>query len=124
NAALPTHLEQFARLGLDTFGGVQHHHGTVGGHEGAVGVLGEILVAGGVQQVDDVPFVRELQDGGGDRDAALCFKRHPVGDGTALVAAGTNAARQVNGVAVKQQLFGQCRFPSVRVGDNGEGAAG
>ena len=42
---------------------VDDHHGAVGGHQGAVGVLGEVLVAGGVQNVDAEAVILELHDG-------------------------------------------------------------
>ena len=53
----------------------------VGGHQGAVGVLGEVLVARGVQNVDAEALVLELHDRRGDGDAALLFNLHPVGGG-------------------------------------------
>jgi hypothetical protein len=49
---------------LDALAGVDDHEGGVHGGEHAVGVLGEVLVAGGVEQVDRAAAVVELQDGG------------------------------------------------------------
>ena len=46
-------LEELAGLGLDALGGVDHHEGGVDRGQHAVGVLREVLVAGGVEQVDD-----------------------------------------------------------------------
>ena len=46
---------------------------------GAVGVLREVLVAGGVQDVDAEALVLELHHGGGDGDAPLLLDLHPVG---------------------------------------------
>ena len=45
------HLHQFACLGLHALGTVHHDDGAVHGSQCAEGVLGEILVAGGVQDV-------------------------------------------------------------------------
>ncbi len=39
--------------GLDALGGAEHHHRGVGGGQHPVGVLGEVAVARGVEQVDD-----------------------------------------------------------------------
>ena len=39
-------LEQLPGLGLHALGAVDDHDGAVGGPEGAVGVLGEVLMAG------------------------------------------------------------------------------
>ena len=44
-------LEQLDGLGLDALGGVDDHDGGVGSHERTVGILGEVLVAGGVEDV-------------------------------------------------------------------------
>ena len=90
--ALAADLEQLERLGLDALGGVEHHHRGVGGGQHPVGVLGEVAVAGGVEQVDDAVAVGELQHGRGDRDAALLLELHPVGGGRAAAAAGLDRA--------------------------------
>jgi hypothetical protein len=87
DAALAADLEELAGLGLDALAGVDHHDGGVDGGEDAVGVLGEVLVARGVEQVDDAVAVFELQHGGADGDAALALQLHPVGGGGALVLA-------------------------------------
>ena len=83
--------KEFARLRLDAFGAVQHHDRTVDGHQRAIGVLAEILVAGRVQQVEQTAAILELQHGGGDGNPALLLDSHPVGDHLALVAPGAHA---------------------------------
>ena len=87
-AALAAHLEQLERLGLDALGRVEHHHRGVGGGQHPVGVLGEVAVARGVEQVDHAVAVGELQHGRGDRDAALLLQLHPVGRGRPATARG------------------------------------
>ena len=54
-------LEQLDGLGLNALG-VNDHDGGIRRHQGAVGVLTEVLVAGGVQNVDALALVVELQD--------------------------------------------------------------
>ena len=49
------HVEQLQGLRLDALGRVQHHDRGVGCRQHPVGVLGEVAVARGVQQVHDVP---------------------------------------------------------------------
>ena len=114
-------LEQLPGLGFHTLGTVDDHDGAVGGHQGTVGVLGEVLVAGSVQNVDAEAAVLELHDGGGDGDAALLLNLHPVGGGgpgtLALDLAGLG-----NGAAVEQEFFRQGRFTGVGVGDDCKGA--
>ena len=73
HAALAADLEELARLALDALAGVDDHDRRVDGRQHAVGVLGEILVAGRVEQVDAVAAVVELQHGGADRRCRACF---------------------------------------------------
>ena len=53
DAAVPADREQLHGLRLEALGGVDQHHRGVDRGEHPVGVLGEVGVAGGVQQVDD-----------------------------------------------------------------------
>jgi hypothetical protein len=122
HAAATADLEELAGLRLDAFGGVDDHEGGVHGGEHAVGVLGEILVAGGVEQVDRAAGVVELEDGRTDRDAALFLQLHPVGGGGALVLAVLDGAGEMDGVAVKQELLGQGRLARIGVRDDRKGA--
>ena len=134
--ALPVHLvdkgedgdvpqgtdpEEFSCLGLHALGGVDDHDGGVRRHEGAVGVLGEVLVARGVQDVDAVAIVLELHDGGGDGDASLLLNFHPVGGGGPGPLA-LDLARLGDGPAVEEELFREGGFARVGVGDDGEGS--
>ena len=52
NVAEPADLEELSRLGLDAFRGVDDHDGGIDRCQRAVGVLGKILVAGCVEQVE------------------------------------------------------------------------
>ena len=78
NAAHGAHAEQLFRLRLHALGRVNHHHRGVRRHQRAVGVLGKILVAGRVKNVDAAAVVFKLQHAGRNRDAALLFNFHPV----------------------------------------------
>ena len=71
-------FEEFPGLAFDALGGVEHHHGGVHCGEGAVGVLGEILVARRVEQVEDQAALLEGHDRGGDGDAAILLNLHPI----------------------------------------------
>ena len=57
DAAHAADLEELLGLRLHALGGVDQHHRAVGGGQRAVGVLAEVLVARGVEQVDRVPAV-------------------------------------------------------------------
>ena len=80
-------------------------------------------MAGGVEEVDGEAVVVELEDGGGDGDAALTLELHPVGGGGALVLAGGDGAGKLEGTAVEEELLGEGGLAGVGVGDDGEGAA-
>ena len=111
---------KLARLGLDAFARVDDHDGGVHGGEHAVGVLGEILVARGVEEVDAVARVIELQHSRGYADAALFFEFHPVARRRALFAAGRDAPGELHRAAVKQEFLGERGLARVRVADDGE----
>ena len=63
HAAPAADLEELAGLGLDALAGVDDHDHGIHRRQHAVGVLGEILVAGGVEEIDAVAVVIELQNG-------------------------------------------------------------
>jgi hypothetical protein len=115
-------FEQLDGLRFDALGGVDHHDGGVDGGEHAVGVLGEVLVARRVEQVDGVAAVVELHHRAGDRDAALLLHLHPVGGGVARALARLHRAGHQDGAAEQQQLLGQRGLAGVGVGNDGEGA--
>ena len=117
------YLEQLSGLGLHALGRVDDHDGGVGGHQGAVGVLREVLVARGVQDVDAVALILELHYRGGNGNAALLLNLHPVGGGRPGVLLALDLAGLGDSSAVEQELLRQGRLTGVRVGDDGKGAA-
>ena len=122
NVAQGADLKELARLRLDALGAVDDHHGAVRRHQRAVGILGKVLVARGVEDVDAVAAVLELHDRRGDGDAALLFDLHPVGGGGPGALA-LDLARLGDGPAVEQEFFGQRGFTGVRVRDDRKGPA-
>lgn len=117
------HLHELAGLLLHAFGHVDHDDHRVDGGEGAVGVLGEVLVARGVENIDLVGAVVEAHDRCGYRYAALLLYFHPVAGGGLLDLVALYGAGYVDGTAEKQQLFGESRFTGVGVRDDGERAS-
>ncbi len=113
-------FEELPRLGLDPFGGVDHHDHGVHRGQHPVGVLREILVARRVQQVDPVAVVVELQDRGADRNPALPLQLHPIGGGLPLVLPGRHRSRELDRAAVQQELLGQRGLAGVRMRDDRE----
>ena len=116
-------LEELDGLRLHALGRVDEHHGAVRRDEHAVGVLREVLVAGGIQNVDVEAVELKLHRRGGDGDAALLLDLHPVAGGVLIALAGLDGARRADGTRVEQQLLRQRRLARVGVGDDGERAA-
>ena len=113
-------LEQLARLRLDALGPIDDHDGAVRRHQCAVRVLGKVLMARRVQNVDAEALILKLHDRRRDRDAALLFDFHPVGHrGTGILLA-LDRARLRDGPAVEQKFFCQCGFTGVRVRNDRE----
>ncbi len=121
--AQPADFEQLDRLRLDALRRVDHHHRRVDGGQHAVGVLGEILVARRVEQVDRVAGVVELHHRARDRDAALLLDLHPVRRRVPRALARLDGAGHLDRAAEEQQLLGQRRLARVRVRDDRERAA-
>ena len=116
-------LKELARLGLNTLCGINDHNGTICSHQGAVGVLGEVLVSGGVKDVDAIAIVFKLHNRRGDRNTSFLFHFHPVGNGMAVGCLTLNRACGLNSTAVKQKLFGQCCLTRVRVRNDSKRAS-
>ena len=113
-------VEQLERLRLEALRRVEQHHRRVDGGEHAVGVLGEVAVAGGVEQVDHVVAVLELQHRGGDGDAALLLHLHPVRRDPLAARLAVHRARRVDGGGVQGERLGQGGLARVRVADHRE----
>ena len=121
--AQPADLEELAGLALDALGAVDHHDRGVDRGQRAVGVLGEVGVAGGVDEVEPPVAEREGHRRGGDGDAALLLHLHEVGAGAPRLALGAHLAGHLDGAAVEQELLGQRGLAGVGVRDDREGAA-
>ena len=118
--AHPAHLHQAARLLLDALGAVDDDDDRIDGRQRAVGVLGEILVAGRIENIDLHSVILESHDGGGHRDAALPFDLHEIGRRALLDLVALDGARHVDRAAEEQQLLGKGRLAGVGVRNDGE----
>ena len=74
------------RLALHAADGAEDHDRPVQHAQRAFDLDGEVDVAGGVDQVDDVVVPLDLGGGGGDGDAALALQVHVVHRGPAVAA--------------------------------------
>ena len=121
NVAHPAYLEQLDGLGLNTLGCVQQHDRGVSRNQHPVGIFREVLVAGGVQDVDPVSVIHKLHGGACHGNAALLLNLHPVRGGVLVRLPGFDAARAADRSAVQQQLLSQRCFTRVRMGDDSKG---
>ena len=123
DSAASADFEEFSGLGFDSFGGIDDHDCGIDGGKDSVGIFGKVSMAWGIEEVDDVVTVGELEDGGGDGDSALLFELHPIAGGGPLVATGGDATCELHCPAVQEELLGEGGLSCVGVGDNGESAA-
>jgi hypothetical protein len=78
-------------------------------------------VTGGVEKVDHMVAVAELQDGRGDGDAPLLLESHPVGRDLAAPGSGLHRSSLGHGPRIEQELLGEGGLTGVGVADDGEG---
>ncbi len=107
---------------LHSLGAVDHHQCRVHGSQGAIGILGEILVAWRIEQIHDAVVEWKLHHRRGDRNAALLFQAHPVRCGMAGGLAAFDGSGELDRAAEQQQLLGERGLAGVGVGDDGKGA--
>ena len=101
NMAQRTDLKELFGLGLDALSAVDDHDRSVGGHEGTIGILREVLVAGGIEDVDAGAVVGELQHRGSNGDTALLLDVHPVRDGMLGRALALNRAGSLDAAGIE-----------------------
>ena len=121
--AQTAHFEQLDGLGFHALGRVHHHHRGIHRSQHAIGILGEILVAGRVEQVDHAIVVGELHHRTGDRDAALLLDLQPVRSRMAAALARLYRACHLDRAAEQQQFFGERGLARIGMGDDRKGAA-
>ena len=80
NPAHDADFKQFDRLCLDTLGAVDHHDGRIRSHQCTVGIFGEVLMSGSIQNVDAESVIVKLQHRRSDGNSSFFFNLHPVGD--------------------------------------------
>ena len=111
-------IHQFDRALFDAFGAVDDHQRRIDGGQRTIGVLGKILMAGCIEQIDDVVAVGKLHDRRGHRYSPLLFQRHPVRSGMATRLAPLDRAGELDRATEQQQLFSERRFPRIGMGND------
>ncbi len=106
-------MEVRERLGLQALGRVDEQDRALAGLERARNLVGEVDVAGGVDQVQLVPVVGEPDGLGLDRDPALPLQVHPI------QVLGPHVAVR-HGVGELEQTVGQRGLAVVDMGHDAE----
>ena len=114
--AQPAYIHEFDGPLFNALGAVNYHQGRINRRERPIGILGEILVAGCVQQIHDAIIEGELHHRGGHGNAALLLQPHPGGVTRRLAA--LDRARHLNSAAKQQQFFGERGLARVWMGDD------
>ena len=123
NIAHATYLYEFFCLFLNPFGHINHYDDTIHSSKRTEGILGEVLVTGGIQDVYLMIFVSESQDRGSHRDSPLAFYFHKVGSSSFLDLVGLDCSCFLDSSPEEEQLLGQSRFSRIRVRDDAESTA-
>ena len=119
--AQAAHLKQLLGLAFHTLSAVNHHHGGINSRQRAVGILGEIRVAGSIHQIETVIAKIKRHRRGAHGNPAVLFHLHKVGAGAARLTLGTDLTSHLNSATIKEEFFGQRRLPSVGVRNNRKG---
>jgi hypothetical protein len=98
-------------LGLDAAHPVDHQDGAVEDAHGALHLDGEVHMAGGIDDLEQVALPGGLGDGGGDSDAVPLLLGHVVHVGGAVM----DLANFVGSAGVKQYPFRQGRLAGVHM---------
>ncbi|GAA3097734.1 hypothetical protein GCM10017687_05760 [Streptomyces echinatus] len=107
-------------LRFDPGDGVEHGDRPVQDAQGALDLVGEVDMAGGVDEVDAMAVPGAADRGGEDGDATVAFLRVEVGDGGAVV----HLAPLVGGARRVQDPLGDGGLAGVDVGEDAEVADG
>ena len=117
------YVHQLARLRLDTLRAVYYDDDRIDGRERAVGILGEILMARGVEDVDLDILVVETHDRRCDRDAALALDLHEIGRGALLYLVALDGSCHMYGPAEEEQFLGKGSLSRIGVRYDCKGSA-
>ena len=118
-----TDLKQLDGLGLHALGSVDNHDGAVRRHQGPVSVLGKVLVARRVQDIDTIVVIFKLHNRRGDGDSSLLLDLHPVRHRVFGGLPPFYRACQVDGSAVEEKFLRQRGLARIRVRYDGKGSS-
>ena len=116
-------FEQLLGLAFHTLCTVDHHHGCIHRRQRAVGILREVRVAGGVNEVEPKVLKVERHRRCGHGNPAILFHRHKVGPCATRFALCADLTSHLDRTTEQQELFGKSGLTGVRVRNDRERAA-
>ena len=108
---------------FDTFDTVDHQDDRIHGGQRTIGVLGEVLVTGRIEDVDPPALVIEAHHRGGNRDTALFLDLHEVGGSGFSDLVTLHRTGRDDRAAEEEEFFGEGRLTGVGVTDDAESPA-
>ena len=123
SVAHAAHLHEFACLGFHTLRHVDHDNYRINSRQGAVSILGEVLMTGSIEDVDFIIAVVETHYRRCHRDTALLLNLHPVACGGLLDFVRFHGAGYMDCASEKKQFLGESSLAGIRMRDDGESAA-
>ena len=100
---------------LHTFSHIDHDNYAIHRSEGAIGVLGEVLVTRGVENIDFVVAIVETHHRSRHRDTALFLDFHPVGGCGFLDFVRLHGTGHVDSATKEKQFLGERSLTGIRV---------
>lgn len=116
-------LHELACLLLYALHRVYDYDHRVYGCEGAVGVFSKVLVAGGIEDIDQPVAVVEGHDRGSHGDTPLLLYLHKVGGGGLLDLVALDGAGGLDSSAKEEELLREGRLAGIGVGYDAKGLA-
>ena len=113
-------LEQLFGLVLNALRRVNYHYRRVCRHQCTVGILGEVLVSGSVENINAISVVLKLKHRRGYGDTSLLLNLHPVRHSVLGCSLSLYRTGKINSSAVQKELFGKSCLTCVRMRDNRE----
>ena len=118
-----TDFKELNGLGLHTLCSVNDHHRTVSRHQGSIGILREILVSRGIQNINAFSVIVKLKHGGGYGNSPFLLNLHPVGNRMLCGLSSLYRSCQIDGTTIEKKLLRKGSFSCVRVGNNRKGSS-
>lgn len=112
--------KEFFRLWFHALGRINQHDRGIGSNQGSISIFTEILMARCIKDINAVPIIIKLEHAACNRNPSLFFNFHPVRNGVTICFAALDRSGKMDGAPIKKQFFGQGRFTSIRMGNDGK----